>query len=71
MILVIGKTNCSRCEMVKNILNTKEINYKYENYDNLSQEEKDLYMKMAKESHLLSFPLIIQNEKVIDLKEVK
>ena len=68
MIKVIGKENCSRCEMVKNILTNKGIEYEYQLLDEC--ENKAEYIKMAREKGQLSMPLIIQDNKIIDLQEV-
>lgn len=69
MILLIGKENCSRCEMVKNILNNKEISYTYKIFNELSQEDREKYMNMARQNNQLSFPIIIKDNKVVDIKE--
>lgn len=66
-MLVIGTMNCGRCKMTKKILDGKGINYEYKILDELTQEEKDLYLSMAREVGLLSFPLIIKDNKVITL----
>lgn len=68
MIRVIGKENCSRCAMVKNILNKKGIEYEYNLLDEC--ENKEEYIKMAIEEGKLSMPLIIKDGKLINLQEV-
>jgi len=69
-MLVIGTKNCGRCNMTKKILDGKSISYEYKLLDDLTQEEKDLYLSMARKVGLLSFPLIIKNNNVITLQEV-
>jgi len=70
MILVIGTENCSRCNMVKNILNNKNIEYDYKLINSLSDEDKNKYINMAQCIGQMSFPLIIKDEKIITLQEV-
>jgi glutaredoxin len=70
MYLLIGKKNCSRCEIIKNILLNKNINYKYKLFEDLSSEEKNRYIKLAKKNNQMEFPLIIKNNQIIDFKEV-
>jgi glutaredoxin len=70
MYLLIGKENCSRCDMVKNILDNKNIEYQYVILDELETEEKNKYIKMAREMKKLEMPLIIKDEFLYDVKEV-
>jgi len=71
MLLVIGTENCSRCAMVKNILNTKNINYNYKLIDELSETEQNNYLDIAKQSGQLSYPMIFKNNKIITIQEVQ
>lgn len=70
-ILVVGKENCSRCDMVKNILTNKKIEFSYVKLEDLSQEEKSEYLKMAKEAKQFEMPIIIKDNTVIAFQEVK
>lgn len=70
MYLLLGKENCSRCEMVKNILTNRNIEFEYKLLNDLSNDIKFRYLAMARESGLIDLPLIIQDGKVIDFKEV-
>ena len=67
---VIGKQNCSRCDMVKNILNNKQIEYEYILMESLSLEEQVEYRKMAIKAKQMEMPLIIKEDKIITLQEV-
>lgn len=69
-MLIIGKDKCSRCNMVKTVLDNKSINYEYILFEELSQEEQDSYLQLAKDSNQTSFPLIIKENKLITLQEV-
>jgi len=70
MYLLIGKENCSRCEMIKNILSNKNIEFEYKILESFSEEERKNYIKLGKEFKQTSFPLIVKDNKVLDLKEV-
>ena len=70
MILLIGTENCSRCNMVKGLLNDKNINYTYKLMSDLSKEEQDRLLELARESKQTSFPLILKDNKIITLQEV-
>lgn len=70
MILVIGNPGCSRCEVIKTLLQTKNKEFTYIELETLSEEQKKIYIKMAKEAKQLSMPIIIQDNKVVNIKEV-
>lgn len=70
MYLVVGKENCSRCDMVKNILNNKNVKYEYKLLDQLDENVKKEYIKLARQLGKLEMPLIIKENKLIDIKEV-
>lgn len=70
MILVIGTEDCSRCDMVKEILNNKNIDYNYKLISEFTEDEKSNLLNMAKEAKQNSFPLILRDEKIITLQEV-
>jgi glutaredoxin len=70
MILLIGTKNCSKCEMTKGILDKKEIEYEYKIINDLNKEDQLIYMNMAKEKGIAFFPLVIKDNKIIDIQEV-
>ena len=70
MIKIIGKENCSACEMTKTILKNKGIEFEYELLAELEDSQRKEYMKIAREQGKLSMPLIIKNEQLITLQEV-
>ena len=67
---MIGKTNCSACDMAKTVLKNRGIGFVYQLLDDLEPEVKKDYMKLAREQGKLSMPLIIKNEKLLTLQEV-
>lgn len=70
MILVIGKENCSACEMTKTILKNKGIEFEYCLLDDMDSNEKANYLGMARTKGIMSMPLIIENNKIKTLQEV-
>lgn len=70
MILVIGKENCSSCEMAKTILKNKSIEFEYKLLEEMEIDQKKKYIKLARESGIMSMPLIIKENKLIKLQEV-
>lgn len=70
MILVIGKENCSNCEMVKTILKNKNIQFEYLLLDDLNKNDKSNYLNMARNEGKMSLPLIIVDNKIKSLQEV-
>lgn len=71
MINLYGKENCSRCEMVKNILTQKNIEFTYEILESLEENEKKEIMATARKKGMLSMPLIIKDGEMITIQEVK
>ena len=70
MIKVIGKENCSACEMTKTILKNRGIDFEYKLLNDLDGDLKKEYMQLAREQGKLSMPLIVKNEQLITLQEV-
>jgi glutaredoxin len=70
MYLLLGKENCSRCEMVKTILTNKNIEFEYKLLNDLTNDLKFKYLNNARENGLIELPLIIKDNQVIDFKEV-
>ena len=70
MIKVIGTENCNRCMMVKNMLNSKGIKYDYSLFSSLDENYQNTIMDMAKSQGIRSFPIIIKDNKIIDVKEL-
>ena len=69
-IIVIGQKNCSACEMTKTILKNKGVEFEYKLLDDLENDLKNKYIKIAKEQNKLSLPLIIKDEKILTVQEV-
>lgn len=70
MIKVIGKNNCSRCDMTKNILDNKNIPYEYIKLEDCEPEVKKEYLAMARKVRQMEMPLIIKDNNIVTLQEV-
>ena len=70
MILLLGKNNCSRCDMVKSILDNKAVEYQYKKIEDCSKEEQYKYLELARINKQMEFPLIIKDGKIITIQEV-
>ena len=68
MIELIGTSGCSRCLMVKSILAKRNINYTYTLFEDLTQNEQSRYMELAENQ--LTFPLILKENNIIDIKDL-
>lgn len=68
MIEVIGNEYCSRCTIVKNVLNNKGIEFNYYLLDELSSDRRKEVLKMARESGNMNMPLVIKNNEIVDFK---
>jgi glutaredoxin len=71
MYLVIGNENCSRCEIVKNKLKNDGIPFEYILLSDFSEDERKHYIALAREAKQMAMPLIIKDDKVIALTEVR
>ena len=58
MIKVYGKVNCSKCQLLKNILDEKNVNYEY--IDDLKT-----LMMVASKARIMSAPIVEKDEKII------
>ena len=61
MYTVIGTTGCGKCNQVKKQLEKQKILYTYVYFEQLSTEEQDKYLKIAKMNNIQSFPLIFDD----------
>ena len=70
MISVIGKENCGACMMARKVLTKKGVEFEYVHLDDLSEEDKDVVLKLVEEQGMRSMPLIIKDGKLVTLQEV-
>lgn len=70
MIRVIGNYGCSRCEIIKQILSNKGIEFEYELLSDLPKETQRIILNKAKAKEQLNMPLIFKDDEIIDIKEI-
>lgn len=70
MFIVVGREHCMNCIEIKNNLEKHNIEFEYKLLDNLNQSELDNYLGLAQEQNVNELPLIINDNKLITLKEV-
>lgn len=71
MVLVIGTENCSRCNMVKNILTNKKVDYQYILINDLPELEQDKYLTTARENNQMSYPMIFKDGEITTLQKLQ
>ena len=67
MLKLYGMKDCARCEQVKNILDKRNIKYKYHDLDEVDTE---YYLTLIEEENKSLFPLIMKDNRVINLSDV-
>lgn len=71
MYLVLGKENCNACKIAQTVLKNKGFEFEYKYLSSLTYEEQSKYINMAQEQNKLNLPLIIKEEKLFTIQEVK
>lgn len=66
MITIIGSITCGRCQIAKNVLTSKGIDYEYKNFEDLTAEEQ----KKITDLNLTQLPIIYDGDKLLTLQEV-
>ena len=64
LIRVYGNKGCVNCEMVKNVLDSKDIDYEYLILDN--QDDKDSIINKAEKNGIKSMPIVMRNNNIIN-----
>lgn len=67
---IIGKENCGRCEVVRNLFREKGIEYDYKVADKMEKEKRQAAMNMARRDNNFEFPIITDGKKTYRLKEI-
>lgn len=70
MVLVIGTDNCPRCDIVVNRLTQLGKDFKYLKSNEVAKGDMKQFKKNAQAKGIMSFPLIIKNDDIVELKEV-
>lgn len=70
MVRVIGEKGCSRCEITKQILKNKKIDFTYELLSDLPTEDQNELLNKAQLKGLMQMPLILKNNELVEVKEI-
>lgn len=65
MIKVVGKENCSNCEEAVRVLKENGISFEHILINELSQEEQNKYIEIAKNNKITAFPLLFKKNQII------
>lgn len=65
MVLIYGNAGCSKCEVVKNLVEEKGIEFEYKYLSEIPATEKFNVMQAAKKVKQLNLPIIFINEEII------
>lgn len=68
-VKVYGTLNCPRCEIVKQILFKKGVDFEYIIFTACDRDERKKIMENAKDVGIESFPIILKDDVIIDIKE--
>ncbi len=70
MILLIGSNGCSRCNVTQRLLKQKNVEFEYKLLEDLELADQNKYLDMAENAGYFTLPLIIKDNKLIDIKDV-
>jgi glutaredoxin len=70
MVRVIGSLGCINCEITKQTLKKKGVDFTYEILNQLSEEEQSKLTDLAKSKGLLKMPLILKDDELTTIAEL-
>ena len=70
MVRVLGSKGCVNCEITKQTLKKKGIEFRYELLSDLPDDEQTRLNEMAKNKGLLKMPLILKNDELTTIIEL-
>ncbi|QPW62139.1 glutaredoxin domain-containing protein [Clostridium botulinum] len=70
MIKVIGNEGCTSCQMVKYLLDKKNIEYTYVSLSSLNEDERVSIVKQAQLNNMVDLPFIFKNGKQVEKSEI-
>lgn len=70
--IVIGGEFCSKCKIIKGMLEQKKIDFQYFYMDDLNEDDRTFYTTLAINSGMLSLPIIYDTEQkiVVTIEEI-
>jgi glutaredoxin len=70
MIRVIGKLGCHECEITKLTLKKKGIDFSYELFNELSDEDQTKLSNLAASKKMMRMPLILKDDELTTIAEL-
>ncbi len=71
MYVVMGIRNCSRCQIVMRVLDSKGISYSYKDIDQEDSFSKEELLKRAEEAEVIGYPIILDEEnRITDFQDL-
>lgn len=70
MVRVIGSLGCVNCEITKQTLKKIGVEFTYELFNQLPEEEQMKLEQMATSKGLLKMPLILKDDKLTSISEL-
>jgi glutaredoxin len=70
MVKVIGSKSCVNCEITKQTLKKKGIEFTYELMSELSEEEQSMLNDMAVKKKMIKMPLILKDNELTTIAEL-
>lgn len=71
VIDIYGTSSCSRCRVIKSVLDKNNVSYNYFDLNNVHKAEADAVRKAAKDAGQNSLPIVIVDGEVADIKKIK
>lgn len=71
MIRVVGQLGCSNCEITKQTLKKKGIQFDYILLSSLSDEEQDALLSLAELRGKTKMPLILKDSDLVDIVDLQ
>lgn len=67
MLTVVGKNGCGNCVTLKEKLTKDGVEFEYMMLEDLDRETKRDYVNKARSAGLAHFPMVFENNEVIDI----
>jgi glutaredoxin len=70
MVRVIGQLGCANCQISKMTLEKKGVDFNYEIFDDLSEEEQIKLENLATSKGMMKMPLILKDNELVTIEEL-
>lgn len=70
MVKIIGKTNCTRCELIKSKLKDEDVDFEYEYIEDLNSSQQSKIKKDSIKNKMLSFPICFVEDEMVTMEYI-